>query len=61
MRLVKTEEQMARAAELMAEGRRTVCAPVCTEEQLAAMTPEHWRPDLDAERKKRLGLLPSLQ
>ena len=51
MRLVKTEEQMARAAELMAEGRRTVCAPVCTEEQLAAMTPEHWRPDLDAERK----------
>ena len=51
MRLVKTEEQMARAAELMAEGRRTVCAPVCTEEQLAAMTPEHWRPGLDAERK----------
>ena len=51
MRLVKTEEQMARVAELMAEGRRTVCAPVCTEEQLAAMTPEHWRPDLDAERK----------
>ena len=35
----------------MAEGRRTVCAPVCTEEQLAAMTPEHWRPGLDAERK----------
>ena len=51
MRLVKTEEQIARAAELMAEGRRTVCSPVCTEEQLAAMTPEHWRPDLDAERK----------
>ena len=43
---------MARAAELMAEGRRTV-----TEEQLAAMTPEHWRPGLDAERKR----LPSLQ
>ena len=42
---------MARAAELMAEGRRTVCAPVCTKEQLAAMTPEHWRSDLDAERK----------
>ena len=53
MRLVKTEEQMARAAELMAEGRRTVCAPVCTEEQLAAMTPEHSGcPELARQSKK---------
>ena len=51
MRLVKAEDQMARAAELFAEGRRTVCAPVCTEEQLAEMTPDFWRPELDAEKK----------
>ena len=51
MRLVKAEDQMARAAELFAEGRRTVCAPVCTGEQLAEMTPDSWRPELDAEKK----------
>ena len=51
MRLVKAEDQMARAAELFAEGRRTVCAPVCTGEQLAEMTPDSWRLELDAEKK----------
>ena len=34
MRLVKNDEQLALCAALMAEGRRTVCAPVCDEEYL---------------------------
>ena len=32
MRLVKNDEQLALCAALMAEGRRTVCGPVCDEE-----------------------------
>lgn len=39
MRLVKNDEQLALCAALMAEGSRTVCAPVCSEEYLAKMTP----------------------
>ena len=34
MRLVKNDGQLALCAALMAEGRRTVCAPVCDEEYL---------------------------
>mgnify|MGYP004524326059 FL=1 len=51
MRLVKNDEQLALCATLMAEGRRTVCAPVCSEEYLAKMTPEFWLPEL-ADKKK---------
>ena len=36
MRLVKNDEQLALCAALMAEGRRTVCAPVRDEEYLEA-------------------------
>ena len=35
----------------MAEGRRTVCAPVCDEEYLEKMTPDFWLPDLTDEKK----------
>ena len=51
MRLVKNDEQLALCAALMAEGRRTVCAPVCSEEYLAKMTPEFWLPEL-ADKKR---------
>ena len=51
MRLVKNDEQLALCAALMAEGRRTVCAPVCDEEYLEKMTPDFWLPDLTDEKK----------
>ena len=51
MRLVKNDEQLALCAALMAEGRRTVCAPVCDEEYLEKMTPDFWLPDLKNEKK----------
>ena len=35
----------------VAEGRRTVCAPVCDEEYLEKMTPDFWLPDLTDEKK----------
>lgn len=40
VRLCRTDEQFTAAARLFAEGRRTVCAGICTEEYLAALTPE---------------------
>ena len=55
MRLVKNDEQLALCAALMAEGRRTVCAPVCDEEYLEKMTPEP-----DRREKERLGVLSAL-
>ena len=51
MRLVKNDEQLALCAALMAEGRRTVCAPVCDEEYLEKMTPDFWLPNLTDEKK----------
>ena len=51
MRLVKNDEQLALCAALMAEGRRTVCAPVCDEKYLDKMTPDFWLPDLTDEKK----------
>ena len=51
MRLVKNDEQLALCAALVAEGRRTVCAPVCDEEYLEKMTPDFWLPDLTDEKK----------
>ena len=51
MRLVKNDEQLALCAALMAEGRRTVCTPVCDEEYLEKMTPDFWLPDLTDEKK----------
>ena len=51
MRLVKNDEQLALCAALMAEGRRTVCAPVCDEEYLEKMTPDFWLSDLTDEKK----------
>ena len=51
MRLVKNDEQLKLCAALMAEGRRTVCAPVCDEEYLEKMTPDFWLPDLTDEKK----------
>ena len=51
MRLVKNDEQLALCAALMAEGSRTVCAPVCSEEYLAKMTPEFWLPELEDKKK----------
>ena len=51
MRLVKNDEQLAICAALMAEGRRTVCAPVCDEAYLAKMTPDFWLPDLQDKKK----------
>ena len=51
MRLVKNDEQLAICAALMAEGRRTVCAPVCDEAYLAKMTPDFWLPDLQEKKK----------
>lgn len=51
MRLVKNDEQLALCAALMAEGRRTVCAPVCDEKYLEKMTPDFWLPDLTDEKK----------
>ena len=51
MRHVKNDEQLALCAALMAEGHRTVCAPVCSEEYLAKMTPEFWLPEL-ADKKR---------
>ena len=50
-RLVKTGEQMDRAAALFAEGRRTVCAEICTPAYLAAITPENMRDLLEQERR----------
>ena len=60
MRLVKNDEQLALCAALMAEGRRTVCAPVCDEEYLDKMTPDFWLPNLTDEKKERLGVLSAL-
>ena len=51
MRLVKTEEQWQRAAELAAEGRRTVGAPVGTAEALASLTAETLLPQLLQQHK----------
>ena len=51
MRLVKNDEQLALCAALMAEGRRTVCAPVCDEKYLDKMTPDFWLPNLTDEKK----------
>ena len=51
MRLVKTEEQWQRAAELAAEGRRTVGAPVGTAEALANLTAEALLPQLLQQHK----------
>ena len=51
MRLVKTEEQWQRAAELAAEGRRTVGAPVGTAEALASLTAEALLPQLLQQHK----------
>ena len=51
MRLVKNDGQLALCAALMAEGRRTVCAPVCDEKYLDKMTPDFWLPDLTDEKK----------
>ena len=44
-------EILTAAETLMAEGRRTVCAPVCDEEYLEKMTPDFWLPDLTDEKK----------
>ena len=35
----------------MAEGRCTVCAPVCDAAYLEKMTPEFWLPDLEQDKK----------
>lgn len=51
VRLVKNGEQLALCAALMAEGRRTVCAPVCDAAYLEKMTPEFWLPDLEQDKK----------
>ena len=51
MRLVKNDEQLKLCAALMAEGRRTVCAPVCDGEYLEKMTPDFRLPDLTEEKK----------
>ncbi len=51
MRLVKTEEQWQRAAELAAEGRRAVGAPVGTAEALASLTAETLLPQLLQQHK----------
>ena len=50
VRLVKTEEQFRAAAQLFAEGRRTVCADVWTEEGLAVWTPEFFYDQLKEEK-----------
>ena len=51
VRLVKNDEQLALCAALMAEGRRTVCAPVCDEKYLDKMTPDFWLSNLTDEKK----------
>ena len=51
MRLVKTEEQWQRAAELAAEGRRAVGAPVATPDALASLTAEALLPQLLQQHK----------
>ena len=52
MRLVKTEEQLAAAARLFAEGRRTVCEGCWTEEALAEWTPEFFYAQLKEEKQQ---------
>ncbi len=49
-RLVRTDEQMADAARLFAEGRRAVCAGICTEAYLETITPGTMRTLLEQER-----------
>ena len=51
MRQKKNDEKLDNCAALMAEGRRTVCAPVCDEEYLEKMTSDFWLPDLTDEKK----------
>lgn len=51
MRLVKTEEHWAAAANLFAEGRYAVCEAVCTPLYLDTLTPEHCREELGKEKE----------
>lgn len=52
MRLVRTEEQLAAAARLFAEGRRAVCAPVCDPAALEQLTEEMFLEQLQEEKKQ---------
>ena len=51
VRLVKTEEQFRAAAQLFAEGRKTVCADGWTAEYLETLTPEVFLEQLKQEKK----------
>ena len=51
VRLIKTAEQMQIAAELFAEGRRTVCAENWKPEALEALQPERFLEQLQREKK----------
>ena len=51
VRLVKTEEQFRAAAQLFAEGRKTVCADGWTAEYLETLTPEVFLEQLKQEKQ----------
>lgn len=50
--LIKTEQQWEAAAALFAEGRRTVCQPLCSADYLAGLTPAAMRAELEEERRR---------
>ena len=60
VRLVKTEEQFRAAAQLFAEGRKTVCADGWTAEYLETLTPGSVPGAVKTGKEGRLGLLPAL-